>query len=134
MLPAGNRLRRAPDFAAAVRGGRRSGRNSLVLHLRTDAPTSPSADPPADEAAGQGPARVGLVVGKSVGPAVVRNQVKRRLRAVLRTRLDRLPAGSVLVVRALPPAGTARSGALAADIDAGLARLLPQTAPAGGPS
>jgi ribonuclease P protein component len=72
------------------------------------------------------------VVGKSVGPAVVRNQVKRRLRAVLRTRLDRLPAGSVLVVRALPPAGTARSGALAADIDAGLARLLPAPLPTGG--
>jgi ribonuclease P protein component len=72
------------------------------------------------------------VVGKSVGPAVVRNQVKRRLRAVLRTRLDRLPAGSVLVVRALPPAGTARSGALAADIDVGLARLLPAALPTGG--
>ena len=128
MLPAGNRLRRAPDFAAAVRGGRRSGRNSLVLHLRTDPATNRSAD----NAAGQSPARVGLVVGKSVGPAVVRNQVKRRLRAVLRTRLDRLPAGSVLVVRALPPAGTARSGALAADIDAGLARLLPAALPTGG--
>jgi hypothetical protein len=36
-----------------------------------------------------------------------------------------LPAGSVLVVRALPPAGTARAGALAADVDAALARLLP---------
>ncbi len=65
------------------------------------------------------------MVGKSVGPAVVRNRVKRRLRAVLRARLDVLPAGSVLVVRALPPAGTAASAALAADVDAGLARLLP---------
>jgi ribonuclease P protein component len=68
---------------------------------------------------------VGLVVGKTVGPAVVRNRVKRRLRAVLRARLDRLPPGSVLVVRALPPAGSAPSAALAADLDAGLARLLP---------
>ncbi len=68
------------------------------------------------------------MVGKSVGPAVVRNQVKRRLRAVLRTRLDRLPAGSVLVVRALPPAGTARSVALAAAAAAGLARQLPEGA------
>ncbi len=127
MLPAGNRLRRAPDFAAAVRGGRRSGRNSLVLHLRTE------AAPATGETAGQSPARIGLVVGKSVGPAVVRNQVKRRLRAVLRSRLDGLPAGSVLVVRALPPAAAARSGALAADIDAGLARLLPHAAPAGTP-
>ncbi|MBA3741689.1 ribonuclease P protein component [Sporichthya sp.] len=128
MLPAGNRLRRAPDFAAAVRGGRRSGRNSLVLHLRTGPCAAGSTADPTGVSAGQGPAQVGLVVGKSVGPAVVRNQVKRRLRAVLRTRLDRLPAGSVLVVRALPPAGTARSVALAADVDAGLARLLPEGA------
>ncbi len=120
MLPAGNRLRRAPDFAAAVRGGRRSGRNALVLHLRTGPVPSPD---------GQVPPQVGLVVGKTVGPAVVRNRVKRRLRAVLRSRLDRLPPGSVLVVRALPPAGTAGSAALAADVDAGLARLLPPVAP-----
>lgn len=73
------------------------------------------------------PARVGLVVGKTVGPAVVRNQVKRRLRALMRARLDRLPAGSVLVVRALPPAASAGSAALAADLDAGLARLLLRT-------
>lgn len=119
MLPAGNRLRRAPDFASAVRGGRRAGRNSLVLHLR-------AADP---EAQGDFPARVGLVVGKTVGPAVVRNRVKRRLRAILRPRLEQLPAGSVLVVRALPPAATVGSGALAADIDAGLNRLLPASNP-----
>ena len=125
MLPAGNRLRRAPDFAAAVRGGRRSGRNSLVLHLRS----ASGANPEAGSDAVDNPARVGLVVGKTVGPAVVRNQVKRRLRALLRSRLDRLPAGSVLVVRALPPAGAARSSALAADLDAGLARLLPAVPP-----
>lgn len=125
MLPAGNRLRRAPDFAAAVRGGRRSGRNSLVLHLRS----ASGATPEAGSDAVDNPARVGLVVGKTVGPAVVRNQVKRRLRALLRSRLDRLPAGSVLVVRALPPAGAARSSALAADLDAGLARLLPAVPP-----
>jgi ribonuclease P protein component len=120
VLPAGNRLRRAPDFAAAVRGGRRAGRNSLVLHLRS----VPEAELPA---------RVGLVVGRSVGPAVTRNRVKRRLRAILRPHLERLPAGSVLVVRALPPAATAGSAALAADVDAGLARLLPPAGPAGKP-
>lgn len=117
MLPAGNRLRRAPDFAVAVRGGRRAGRNSLVLHLR--APELPAA------AAGGAPPRVGLVVGRTVGPAVARNRVKRRLREILRPRLAELPAGSILVVRALPPAALAGSAALAADIDAGLARLLP---------
>lgn len=126
MLPAGNRLRRAPDFASAVRGGRRSGRTSLVLHLRT--PAAGGSDQSVDDGAGQCPARVGLVVGRAVGPAVVRNLVKRRLRALLRPRLGRLPAGSVLVVRALPPAGTAGFATLAADLDAGLARLIPESA------
>jgi ribonuclease P protein component len=117
VLPAGNRLRRAPDFTSAMRGGRRAGRNSLVLHLRT--PESP-------EPGESGPPRVGLVVGRSVGPAVTRNRVKRRLREVLRPRLAELPAGSVLVVRALPPAALAGSAALAADVEAGLARLVPR--------
>ena len=115
MLPAGNRLRRPADFAAAVRSGRRSGRSALVLHLRAP---DVGTDPPVS------PARVGLVVGKTVGPAVVRNRVKRRLRALLRSRLHRLPAGSVLVVRALPPAAAAGSAVLGTDLDAGLARLL----------
>ncbi|GAA0620731.1 ribonuclease P protein component [Sporichthya brevicatena] len=112
MLPAGNRLRRAPDFAAAVRGGRRAGRPALVLHLR--APAEPASLPP----------RVGLVVGKAVGPAVTRNRVKRRLREVMRPRLSALPPGSILVLRALPPAAAASSADLAADVDAGLARLV----------
>jgi ribonuclease P protein component len=68
---------------------------------------------------------VGLVVGRTVGPAVIRNRVKRRLRALLRPRLAVLPPGSVLVVRALPPAATAGSATLAADLDAGLRRLVP---------
>ncbi len=126
MLPAGNRLRRAPDFALAVRGGRRSGRTSLVLHLRLPDPEFAQVTVPvAADPASPGPARVGLVVGKSVGPAVTRNRVKRRLREILRARLGSLPSGSVLVVRALPPAASAGSAALAADVDAGLRRLLP---------
>ena len=127
MLPAGNRLRRAPDFALAVRGGRRSGRSSLVLYLRL--PACSPADSPA-ESSSTALARVGLVVGKTVGPAVTRNRVKRRLREILRARLATLPAGSVLVVRALPPAASAGSTALAADLDSALRRLLPVPEPA----
>jgi ribonuclease P protein component len=59
-----------------------------------------------------------------VGRATVRSTVKRRLRHVVRERLDRLPAGSVLVVRALPPAANASSTRLAGDLDAALLRLL----------
>lgn len=71
-----------------------------------------------------GPARTGFVVGRAVGPAVVRNRVKRRLRALVSARRDRLPAGARLVVRALPPAARADSARLGADLDAVLERVL----------
>ena len=70
---------------------------------------------------------MGFVVGKTVGGAVARNAVTRRLRALARERLDRLPAGSTLVVRALPAAATADSGRLGSDLDACLDRLLTPT-------
>jgi ribonuclease P protein component len=64
-----------------------------------------------------GTSQVGLVVGKAVGTSVVRHQVSRRLRAQLRLRLDRLPAGARLVVRALPETAAASSAALGRDLD-----------------
>ncbi|MGN6131480.1 MAG: ribonuclease P protein component, partial [Nocardioidaceae bacterium] len=66
----------------------------------------------------------GFVDSKAVGTAVTRNLVKRRLRHLARERLDTLPGRSVLVVRALPPAGTASYDALAADLDSALGRVL----------
>lgn len=60
---------------------------------------------------------------------MVRNTVTRRLRAVVRDRLERLPAGSLLVVRALPPAAEASYAELAAEIDRCLERLLPAPVP-----
>ena len=53
---------------------------------------------------------------------MVRNRVKRRLRHLARARMDHLPPGSHLVVRALPAAASASSRELAADLDAVLAR------------
>lgn len=115
MLPPGNRLRRRPDFTAAVRRGRRAGRGAVVVHLL------PPAEPP-DDAGAAVPARVGFVVGRTVGPAVVRNRVRRRLRHLMRNRVGALPPGSLLVVRAGPGAAEASSAALARDVDAALAR------------
>jgi ribonuclease P protein component len=69
------------------------------------------------------PPRVGLVVSKGVGGSVVRHRVSRQLRHLLRDRLDRLPAGSRLVVRAAPAAASASSAALGVDLDAALARV-----------
>ena len=103
-------MRNGGDFTTAVRGGRRAGRRTLVVHLsraRTEAPT-----------------RVGFVVSKAVGNAVVRNRVKRQLRHIARDRIEALPAGVSVVVRANPAA--AGSTTLAADFDSALATLLRQ--------
>ncbi|WP_425553782.1 ribonuclease P protein component [Dactylosporangium salmoneum] len=69
---------------------------------------------------GVGSARAGFVVSKAVGGAVVRNRVKRRLRHLVRERIADLPAGSVLVVRALPEAASAQYEILARDLDLAL--------------
>jgi ribonuclease P protein component len=71
--------------------------------------------------------RAGLVVSKAVGGAVVRHRVSRRLRHLLAPRLDALPAGAMLVVRALPPAAGATSVELGDDLDAGLRGVLRKT-------
>lgn len=118
MLPTENRLRRREDFATAVRRGRRAGRPLLVVHFRSGA-TDPHGSGESVPSA-----RAGFVVSKAVGNAVVRNKVKRRLRHLVRDRLDRLPAGSLVVVRALPCAGDADHDQLARDLDAALERLL----------
>ncbi|MFE2875484.1 ribonuclease P protein component [Streptomyces roseus] len=119
MLSPENRLRRREDFASAVRRGRRAGRPLLVVHLRTSGATDPHEPGEIDPST-----RAGFVVSKAVGGAVVRNRVKRRLRHLVRERLSQLPAGSLVVVRALPGAGDVGADELARDLDAAIARLL----------
>lgn len=109
MLPAAARLRESRDFAAVVRGGRKTGTRSLVLYLRCGEP--------------EGDARVGFIVSKAVGNSVVRHRVARRLRHVVRDRLDLLPRGSMVAVRALPRAADATSAELARDVDRALRRV-----------
>lgn len=67
---------------------------------------------------------VGFVVSRAVGGAVRRNLVERRLRAILSSQLDGLPAGSLTVVRALPASASATYDELAADVTDGLRRVL----------
>ena len=120
MLPADRRVKRADEFARAIRGGRRAGRPTLVAHLWT---VDRDAVEPNVAEARAGAARAGFVVSKAVGPAVTRNRVKRRLRHLVAARLDALPEGAVLVVRALPPAAGAATRDLARDLDSALNRL-----------
>ncbi|WP_354641575.1 ribonuclease P protein component [Kitasatospora camelliae] len=134
MLPSENRLRRRQDFSTAVKRGRRAGRPLLVVHLNRDGGLPGRTDPHRDSsphaAEGLPSARAGFVVSKAVGPAVTRNLVKRRLRHLVRERLDRLPEGSLIVVRALPGAAAASYLDLEHDLDAALRRLL-RTEPTG---
>jgi ribonuclease P protein component len=111
VLPAGNRLRRRRDFAIAVRRGRRAVRPSIVVHLKGDP-------------VGTEPSRIGFVVARSVGGAVTRNAIRRRLRHLMRARLDLLPPGALLVVRATPAATGVSNAQLASDLDSALTRVL----------
>ena len=115
MLPAAARLRRREDFSLVVRRGRRAGRPTLVAHYLPD--------PGLPDPGSASPARAGFVVGKAVGNSVVRHRVIRRLRHLVRDRLESLPAGSRLVVRALPPAALADSATLGRDLDGAFDRL-----------
>lgn len=99
MLPARHRMRRSDEFARAIRSGSRGSSRHVVVHLLL---ASPATDPTPAE-----PARVGFVVSKAIGGAVQRNLVKRRLRDIVRHRLQDLPDGALTVVRALPPSSGA---------------------------
>jgi ribonuclease P protein component len=141
MLPAAARLTKNDEFRLVVRRGRRAGRSRLVVHvLRQDAATcadrsaprrqdgtessklraSPNTLPTRER---EESARVGFVVSKAVGTAVVRHRVARRLRHLMRDRITLLPAGTLVVVRALPSAANASSRELGADLDAVLRKL-----------
>jgi ribonuclease P protein component len=117
VLTRAHRLTSSRLFAPTIRRGARAGSRTLVVHLAVAPPPGAPGEPAGDPV-------VGFVVSKAVGGAVVRNQVKRRLRHLARERLTSLPGSAVLVVRALPPAASASSAELGADLDRALARVL----------
>jgi ribonuclease P protein component len=111
VLARSSRLHRRGEFRITTRQGRRVSAPGLVLHAQVDqAPTPP---------------RVGFVVGRPVGTAVTRNQVRRRLQHLVADRLELLPAGSRLVVRATPAAAGRSSARLGAALDDALQRAFP---------
>jgi len=124
VLPAPNRLRSSTDFATVTRSGRRVRSGDLVVYLKAGELMRPVSGQTASD-----PVRAGLIVSRQVGGSVIRHQVSRRLRAQLAARIDALPAGSRLVVRALPSAAVASSPALGRQLDVALGRL---TRPAAG--
>jgi ribonuclease P protein component len=110
MLAAPSRLRQSADFQATVRQGARAGRSSLVVHLLCRQ---------VDE-----PARIGFTVGAKVGGSVTRHRLTRQLRAICKPLLTTLPAGTDVVVRALPGAAGAQFSVLATELPDALASAL----------
>jgi ribonuclease P protein component len=104
-------MRRRTEFQAAIKAGRRAGRPLLVGHLLV---RDGIAEPP----------RIGFTVSRAVGQAVVRNRLRRRLRHLAAGYLQSLPAGSLLVLRANPPAATASQVDLAAELGQVVRSLL----------
>jgi ribonuclease P protein component len=107
-LPRAARITQSGEIRELFRRGKRR----KTRHLDAFVSPSPSAFP-----------RWGVVVPKHRHEIVERNRVKRRLRHLCAQRVDRLPAGSTLVVRALPSAATASSTVLGAELDKGLERV-----------
>ncbi|NDL57894.1 ribonuclease P protein component [Phytoactinopolyspora mesophila] len=106
MLKSEHRLRRSRDFTRTVRRGSAARAASVVVHAAVTEDSSP--------------AKVGFVVGRAVGGAVVRNTVRRRLRHQMASRMDQIPHGSTVVVRALPGAAGLSSESMGADLQRAL--------------
>ena len=103
-----HRLHSGDEFRAVTRGGVRSARSHVVVHLTLLTQ------------GGEAP-RVGFVVSKRVGNAVVRNRVTRRLREIIRPHFATLPPGTAVVLRALPGIEEQPFVDLRADVDSALA-------------
>lgn len=107
MLAAGHRLRRSDDFRAVMRQGGKAGTPSVVVYLAQT---------------GNAKSMAGFAVSRAVGGAVTRNLIKRRLRAIMAALLPTLPAGTGVVVRALPAAAEFSFARLQRDVADAVAR------------
>lgn len=118
MLPHQHKLTSPQQFRRTIKGGRRAGSRTVVVHFR-NVPTDSSHDTEIDAA---GP-RFGLVVSKAVGNAVLRHRTSRRLRHVCLSLVDELPVTADIVIRALPASATASSEQLRKDITKALRKV-----------
>lgn len=107
MLAAGQRLRRSDDFRVVMRRGGKAGTQSVVVYLAQT---------------GNAKSIAGFAVSRAVGGAVTRNLIKRRLRSIMADLLPALPAGTGVVVRALPAAAETSFARLQTDVADAVAR------------
>ena len=89
MLPKNARLTVSADFARATKSGTRVTTENFVGYLYISPVTN--HDLP----------KCGLIINKSVGGSVARHALARKVRHSVSPNLAKLPAGSLLVIRAL---------------------------------
>lgn len=102
-------LRKRGEFLRTQRFGQRA-RGRFVVVLSTP---SRSEDP-----------RLGFTVSKRLGRAVHRNRVRRRLKEIVRTQVERLRTSTDYVVIAYPGAVQISYSQLAADVCSCFGRLI----------
>jgi ribonuclease P protein component len=107
VLARANRLTTASDYRTTIRRGRRIvGSLFIVSALRGSS----------------GPARFGFVIGRKVGNAPERNHLRRQLKALSYSMLGEVPAGSSIVVRALPGSAQADWQSIGAEFRSALTK------------
>lgn len=89
VLPVDARLTSSSDFARATKSGTRVTSSHFVGYLYLSPVTNNSS------------AKCGLIISKSVGGSVKRHRVARKVRHAVAPLITTLPAGSLLVIRAL---------------------------------
>jgi len=92
MLPAVHRMRSSEDFRQVRRRGRKYLAPGLVVHISQGFFTP-------------GVSKVGITVGKDCGNSVARHRLSRRIRGAMSPLVSQLPAGTGVVIRALPQPG-----------------------------
>ena len=102
-----NRLTASVDFLSVRRKGRSFPCPLLTLHARPNEGL---------------PIRLGVSVGKQFGPAVARNRFKRRIREIIRHRLECLAPGWDVILSARPGAKAASFPELESAVEGTLRR------------
>ena len=111
-----NRLRHNDDFRLTTRQGVSAARSHVIVHLAVL--SSPEVKRIQEEP------RVGFVVSKKVGNSVVRSRTKRRLREIMRARLDSLPSYASVIVRTRAGINEIDHDTLVGEVDSALASAL----------
>lgn len=107
MLPKHHRLRRSRDFSQVYRQGRKAASAHLLVRMFS---LTPAANANSEAYSDPAP-RIGIVVSLKVHKrAVVRNRLKRRVRAALRTLLPRLRPAQWIVISLKPEAAECEYG------------------------